>query len=407
VRFFFCLSSPSTVVHSAHAIDNPTSLTSATSTTISGSSQRIRTLDAIRGVALLLMLLSHSLMLLPGNLPGNGWVIISSVLLVTKAATPLFVFVFGMTMACVYLPRVGAGGNFPGVRKRMWRRALLVFLSFELIVILVGWGNGSSPEYLLRRLTFREPGNWAEVLNFYCVLLLAGPWLLKGWRTLGRTSRLLLFPLLYAAGAALSAVSVPPSLFVLKNIIAGFPVQTWKGTPPDSFPVLQLSVFVLAGLWLGELLYGSPDTAKFRRTLFVIPVIALVSFIASTLVSGESLYQFLRGTATDKFRFPPQLPYVLFGMAAVLAIATFIVWIYDVRRIDARLLRGMELLGRRSLFIFTVQYAILFPIYGRVLGLFGLQNLWLTGFWSFALILACAATSWLYERWRKGRLRTI
>jgi surface polysaccharide O-acyltransferase-like enzyme len=364
------------------------------------SADRTRALDGARGVALILMLLSHTLMLLPGNLPAGEWVLVSGALLLTKAATPLFVFVFGMTMARVYLPGVTMPEGLQRVRNRMWRRAVLVFLSFELIVLLVGLGIGSDTDYLLRRLTYREPGHWAEVLNFYLVLLLAGPWVLTAWKSMSTVLRALTIPLLYFAGVWLSAVDVPPSLFVVKNIIAGYPTQMGEGVPLDSFPVLQLFIYVLAGLWLGEQLYLTHTPGHRRSTIRISLIVASIALIGSIALSTDSLREYFRNIALDKFRFPPQPPYILFGLAAVIVITLVCVWLYETRRADTPIQRLTELLGRHSLFVFNMQYAILFLLYGRALGLFAQQSLARTSLWGALLLATCFLATWAYERVR-------
>jgi len=193
--------------------------------------------------------------LLPGNVRPEDWTRISAILLLTKAATPLFVFVFGMTMAFAYYERILLPDGAVFLRQHMWRRALLAFLSFEFLVIVVETASQTPFLSIVGRLLYLRPGNWAEVLNFYIVVLLIGPWVVRWWRETPMWIRLLVVPLLYLLGMLLAQVPLPSEMFVLKNIIASYPPSSKAKAVLDTFPVLQLSSFFLIGLSVGQYLF--------------------------------------------------------------------------------------------------------------------------------------------------------
>jgi hypothetical protein len=356
-------------------------------------------LDCARGSALLLMLVSHAVELFPGNLQQDDWLYVNAILLLTKAATPLFVFVFGMTMAFVYYPRVLTQDGFAPVKRRMWRRALVVFLSFEFLVIVVETASKTSLPMIIERMLYMRPGNWIEVLNFYVAVLLIGPWLLRWWRRAPIAIRLLTIPSLYGLGALLSHAPVPSYLFVLKNIVVGYEFSE-SPHPLDAFPLLQLSSFFLVGLSSGEYLFDKDRIIQWRRVWWLTGFFILVGVSASYLVSGGTIQAYLGNIALDRYRFPPRIPYVLFGLSSVLGATLLCLWFVHVRHSNWFVIRILELLGRHSLLTFNLQYILLFTVYGLIFDLLHQQSLHATVLNTCIVIGVCLLAVWVWERWR-------
>ena len=368
---------------------------------------RFRMLDCARGAALVLMLISHALELLPGNIGPADWIYINVILLFTKAATPLFVFVFGMTMAFVYLDHVLSPEGFQAVRHRLHRRALFAFLSFEFLVIVVESADKTPAGAIVERMVYLRPGNWAEVLNFYIVVLLAGPWVLRWWKHASTVIRVLITPVLYAAGALIAAIPVPSYLFELKNIITGYPASTASTMPLDTFPVLQLSSFFLVGLALGEYLHERWEPGKPGKGLLIAGSVIPFGLLLSYLTAGDSLREYAGKMALDHYRFPPQVPYVLFGLSSVLCITLLCLWLVQVRNSTSFPIRMIELLGRHSLFTFNIQYVLIFTVYGLVLDMLHQQTVLSSYLNTLIITAACVMAAWLWEQWREVRSRAV
>lgn len=361
-------------------------------------------LDCARGSALLLMLVSHAMELFPGNIQRGDWLYVNAILLLTKAATPLFVFVFGMTMAFVHYPRVITQDGFAAVKRRMWRRALLVFLSFEFLVIVVETASKLQLTAIVERMLYVRPGNWIEVLNFYIIVLLIGPWVLRRWRTAPIGIRLLIIPALYGLGVFFSQISVPSYLFEFKNIIAGYEFSNAQAHL-DTFPLLQLSSFFLAGLSSGEYLFNKSHAIQWRRLWWLTGLCVFVGVLASYLVSGDAIRTYIGNIALDHYRFPPQLPYVLFGLSSVFSVTLLCLWFVQIRNSTWFVIRALELLGRHSLFTFNLQYVILFTVYGLFLDLLHQQSVAVAVLNACIVVGACIAAVWGWERWWRARVR--
>lgn len=361
---------------------------------------RVRVLDCARGVALLLMLLSHSLQLFPGGEHHDDWLLVSAILLLTKAATPLFVFVFGMTMVLVHYNRVLTPDGFGEVKQRMWRRALYAFLSFEFLVIVVETAEKSPLDAIVGRMLYVRPGNWIEVLNFYTVVLLIGPWVLRWWRRATIGIRVLVIPLLYVLGALLAEVQVPSYLFELKNIIAGYSHMNTR-VMMDAFPVLQLSSFFLVGVSLGEYLFQERHTNQLRRVFRLLGLFIAAGLLTSFVLSGDTLREYLRNIAVDRYRFPPRIPYVLFGLSYAFGVTLICLWLVQVRNSTGFIVRKVELLGRHSLLTFNLQYVLLFTVYGLVLDELHQQSFPVSVLTACIVVVACVAGIWAWERWKR------
>jgi hypothetical protein len=325
------------------------------------------------------------------------------ILLFTKAATPLFVLVFGMTMAFVHDNRVLTTVGFGIVKRRMWRRALLAFLSFEFLVIVVESVDQKSLSAIIDRMLYRSPGNWIEVLNFYIVVLLAGPWLLRWWRKATLGVRLVMLPLLFGLGDVLSHVPVPSYLFVLKNILTGYPPANTH-VALDSFPVLQLSSFFLVGLSLGEHLYQQQKANQWKAIFKFMGLLILAGLLVSYVVSGDTMRIYLKNMALDRYRFPPRIPYVLFALSLALGVVLVCLWLVQMKNSRWSFLRLFELLGRHSLFTFNLQYVLLFTGYGLILDLMHKQSLLSSILNTCAIIGACIGSVWLLERMKPGKV---
>jgi uncharacterized membrane protein len=364
-------------------------------------------LDCARGTALVLMLISHSLELFPGNIGETHWIHINIILLFTKAATPLFVFVFGMTMAFVYVDHILVPEGFGAVKRRLHRRALFAFLSFEFLVIVVESAGRTSAGAIVERMIYLRPGNWAEVLNFYIVVLLAGPWVLRWWKRTSNVIRVLIILGLYAAGTIIAAIPVPQYLFELKNIITGYPASTVSPVPLDTFPVLQLSSFFLVGLSLGEYLHERWEMGKPGEGLWIAGSAVPVGLVLSYLTTGDSLREYAGKMALDHYRFPPQVPYVLFGLSSVLCITLLCLWLVQVRNSTSFPIRMIELLGRHSLFTFNIQYVLIFTVYGLVLDKLHQQTVLSSFLNTLIITAACVMAAWLWEQWREVRRRAV
>ncbi|MEZ4270105.1 MAG: heparan-alpha-glucosaminide N-acetyltransferase domain-containing protein [Myxococcota bacterium] len=98
------------------------------------SGRRIDGLDIARGFAITLMFLSHTVkgLLWFKHMPDYGIVPIHAI---TKFSSALFILVFGVTLAVVYLPKVGTA-TWPQVRWKLWERAVVIMFWYKALIIV-------------------------------------------------------------------------------------------------------------------------------------------------------------------------------------------------------------------------------------------------------------------------------
>jgi uncharacterized membrane protein len=364
---------------------------------------RLRALDAARGWALIFMILIHgfSLFLDPAS-PARDYAVLSVIFFLTKVTAPLFIWMFGMTMAYVYRDQLADPAKFERLKHRLLVRAGWVFLSREFLVLVVDLDEGRSAYFILKRLLFLQTGDWIEVLNFYTILLLLGPWVLRAWRRAPLLARLGAMAVMYGLGWALSHVPVPEFAVGIKNILVGYPVGAIVGEPPDTFPLFQLSVFFFAGLLAGEYLVAVMRVRAFTRLLAGGLALALLAFGMSLLMAGTSISHYVTAIAYDRYKYPPNLAYIFYGLALTLAVNVFCIWLQVVRGIDNGVLRMVELLGRNSLFTFNVHYFLMFTVCGMELGQLKHYSLLGSSLPVALILLVCLVGARLWEGVRRG-----
>lgn len=345
------------------------------------------------------MIVTHSLPLfLAPSQPRWVYEALSCLLLFTKCATPLFIWIFGMTMAYVYFERIGDAGQAAKLRVRLWKRAGWVFLSREFLVLIVDLGEGRPTDDIIRQLLYVQTGAWVEVLNYYLILLLLGPWLLRAWRSAPNWLRMGALVALYGAGQALARIEVPAGWMALKNILVGYAAGAFGNEQMDTFPVFQLSSFYLGGLLWGEHLIKVMRARSWPLFLRVGAGTAAVSFALSFAWAGLSPDHYVTAIAYDQFKYPPTLPYVFYGVAGAMAVNVLWIWLLEIRGLDHPAFRLVETLGRNSLFIFNFQYVLLFVAGGMCLGLLNRQSAAGSLALTVGVVLACLAGAAVWDR---------
>lgn len=363
---------------------------------------RLRALDAARGIALVLMIVIHGLALfLEPHQSRAVYATISALFLFTNIAPPLFVWIFGATMAYLLLEKIGDLTQLKKIRAHQWKRAFWIFLSREFLVVVVGLWEEKSAHNIIRQLLYLETGEWIEVLNCFLILLLASPWLMRLWRRSPLPARIALMAGFYAVGRALAQVDVPENMVALKNILVGYSGDTVAGTHPDTFPVFQLSVFYFGGLLWGQHLRAAKPRESLSNPLWIGTGLAFFSLIVSVLLAGLPPHGFVTAIAYDQFKYPPNLPYIFYGFAGAILASAAAYWTTEIRETQNLIVRAIETLGRNSLFVFSLQYVLLFTFGGIGLNLLKHESFMNSILLTVGAILLCVAAARAWELIKK------
>ncbi|PMR75174.1 acyltransferase family protein [Billgrantia endophytica] len=272
---------------------------------------RIEAIDLARGIAIALMILSHTVsgLLGIGQVPDWGMVPIH---LITKFSSSLFIVVFGIALAVAFLPKTDSP-DWPRRRLKLMLRGLEVMFWYKALTV-VEMLPIYAPGDILDTLLYQRFAIWVEILGFYAIALLWLPWVLPLWRRMPLWLRLAL-PIIIAVMAGW-----------LERHFHFWGIEPLKALlveDADHYTWGQLSrlPLVMLGLLIGEGVLRTYWDASHRRRL----VLGLVAFGAMLLVgflavSLPMIDAALMSAAWNEGKHPPELPFMLFSVGGALVI---------------------------------------------------------------------------------------
>lgn len=341
---------------------------------------RVEAIDLARGIAIALMILSHTVSGLLGirQVPDWGMVPIH---LITKFSSSLFIQVFGIALAVAFLPKVGTP-DWPQRRLKLMLRGLEVLFWYKALIV-VEMLPLYTPQEILETLRYQRFAIWVEILGFYALVLLWLPWILPLWCRMPLWSRLL-------APLAVSVLAVMLERhfhFWGSEILKALLVED-----ADHYTWGQLArlPLVLLGLLIGEAILRWHGEALTRRRLVLglagIGVGCLVGFGALSL---PELEEALMAVARNRGKHPPGVPFMLFSVGGALVIMALC--LLGGRR-AVQWLKPLVLIGSDALRAFIFHIVAIFLVlrllldawqvysYPQVLGV-GLALILLTAGW--------------------------
>jgi hypothetical protein len=358
------------------------------------TSARIDAIDLARGLAVALMILSHGVNgLMPfEDFAGWGQVPIH---LITKFSSSLFIIVFGLAMAVIFVPRVGAS-DWPRRRNGLLLRGLVVLFWYKLLTV-VEMHELHEPDAIIDTLLYKGFPSYAEILGFYAIALLWLPWVLPIWARMPSLAQ-------WAAPVLLGALS----WWLLENAsLWGAPqLQALLVEHPDYYTWGQLArgPLVLLGLLLGGLVaryYAVPRTRLLLAGGIAATAGALsVAFLA--LADGDAMHGLLVAIARNEGKHPPGLMFMLFSMSGALALLALA--LAGGERLAAAL-RPVTVIGSDALMAFVFHLVVIFVLFRSALGYYGTVSYEFALLLTLGLIAATAAWIHLLHRVRRRARR--
>jgi hypothetical protein len=316
---------------------------------------RIEGVDAARGLAIALMVLSHTVMALLAFrlLPQYGLV---PVHLSTKISSSLFIITFGVAVGLVYLPRVGTA-RWPEVRRKLWVRALIVLFWYKALTF-VQMFERYGRDWMVDTLLWKKFPDFVEILEFYGFWLLLLPLLLPALARLSAWSQLLI-----AFGMAVTAE-------VLRGRFDFFGVWQLEAIfieHPDTFcfGLLTRGALVIAGVALGSTL-ADHTRARVLSLAQALVLAGLATLALFYLLYEKRLDKVFVGIAKNSGKHPPEMAFMTFSVGGA---ALMLGLILAVPPALAPLLYPLRVLGRESLFCVVAHILIIFVGYRYLLGL--------------------------------------
>lgn len=313
---------------------------------------RVYSLDTIRGLAMVLVIWQHMLRFhVPGTFTDTAYTIIP---VIAQFAPVAFMFISGTALAYIFSRAVDWGA----VYARYVRRAVMFILIAHPVIRLAGYYSVADTVSLWQYLTLHYPGPDTVAFVYLTVPLFI--------RRFGNASRVILSLCLLIATPIVVHLYNPDSttLIVLKEVFFG---QAY-GVPPAAlvnFPLLPWLAVGLIGTVLGEAmgkvakgeLAGWVLTRRMNRVGVTLAVISVILVSIYVIVKGK-----LGGTwDADTFRmiYPRNTSAFLpFHLALLLWTAAWLIRTVDTGHRHNRFTWLASVFGRTSLFCYATQWAV-------------------------------------------------
>jgi hypothetical protein len=354
--------------------------------TVSG---RIRAIDFARGLAVVLMILSHGV---NGLLPFErftDWGMVP-VHAVTKVASSLFVIVFGIALAVIYVPRTQAPGWTVRRNRLLWRG--LVVLFWYKVLTVVELYDSHDRAAIVDTLLYRDFPSYVEILGFYALALLWIPWLLPLWARLPAllrwSSPLVMTLAWYGLSRHWDFWGVPQ----LQALVVEHPdYYTWGQ--------LARGPLVLVGLLIGGMLLDArPSPARRRWLAAAIAGTGLVLLMGFVVWADGPLRPALEAIAKNAGKHPPELGFMLFSVGGAFVLLGLALAGGEAL---ARWLRPVTVIGSDALMAFIFHIVVIFVVFRGWLGYLDTVDYMFALELTVALILATA--SWIALQQWAGR----
>lgn len=354
---------------------------------MSEKTQRFGSIDAVRGAAIIFVFLSHFTAGYPWT--SQSQEAASYLRTLSMIASPTFVIVSGMVAG--FLAATNPSG-YGELRVKLFDRGIFLLVLGHLLLTMT-----LAPT----QATFRHAYQTSFITDVIAVALLIGPSLIvvmPAWQRIALAAVVFvadwwLIVHWHPVGGALTA-----KLYVIGRISDSGQLSSYP-----AFPVLPWFAVYLGGTALGERVGKMYVRGARQESHFLLARTGLVSFVVATvtyivarvlrdLPSNPTLSQMNQLTFLSIYgKFPPGIVYLgFFGGAGLMMLAV----IFELDRLKRvpRLFDELRKLGRSSLFMFTIQYAL----YRAVLPRLGLHY---TPFWPLIFVATVLFLTVLAEVW--------
>jgi len=332
---------------------------------------RWQALDVARGIAIVLMILSHCVkgMLHGARIPDWGVV---PVHLLTKFSSSLFILVFGVSLSLYFLPSVGKS-DWAKKRRWMLKRGIELMIWYKVLTV-VQLFQYYPRRMIIQTLMFERMPDFVEILGFYSFVLLWIPFFLPVWNRLHLFVKPALIVGVFFLGQWLHYNFDFWDIKALKAIL----VEEEKYY---TFGQFQRGALVFLGLYIGDLykLYKTKNE-KWIPSLCI--ATGALSLGALYWRNQGGFSETLQAIAGNVGKHPFNIPFFLYSVGGSLLILGICLL---MNRSIIRFLKPITYLGRHSLDAFILHIFIIFYFFRYY---FDLHNK-VTYHQSLGLTLAC------------------
>lgn len=354
-----------------------------------GGKIRVDGLDMARGLAVSLMVVSHTVKGLLSYSQISDWG--RTIHLMTKFSSSLFILVFGIGLSLFFVPSVGTA-RWAKKRDSLWVRAFLLMLIYKVLTV-VQMFQTYSHQYIVDTLLFKRFPDFVEVLCFYSVALLWIPFMLPIWGRVHNFVKPVLIIGIAWLGVWLEINVDWSGLTSIKAILVEHPGYFTFGQFPRG-------ALIFTGLLIGDFLRGGNDRGR-RQTIMALVCLSLALILLGALraFTGDNFYSVLAAIGRNWGKHPPNLEFTFFSLGGALGLLGFCLILPNGL---VKLFFPLRAIGKTALSAFVIHIVVIFIFYRWVFGLRGQVS------YPQALSLACflvimlAIISWTRERWKGG-----
>jgi len=321
--------------------------------------ERLDQVDVARGIAISLMMLSHTTMALNTYklLPDVAFV---PVHLITKFSSSLFILIFGISLSLFYLPHYGTE-KWAAKRNRLLWRSFNLLIWYKVLT-LVQMFEHYGKDWIIATLKFQKFTDFAEVLNFYWLAIIWIILIIPIWVRMHWVLRLFFIATIAGAGVLLEAHFDWGS-------------WQWKAMLVEHkgafcYGQFQRGALALFGLFLGSYFLGKSNFQKNRLLLGAVSIaIGLMIcgfFLYLTQESPEHRQNILWKISRNWGKHPPNADFMTFSLAGAFTILGFCLLIPNKLTF---LLKPFSLIGKEPFFCFNFHLILIFCVYRYALGL--------------------------------------
>jgi surface polysaccharide O-acyltransferase-like enzyme len=301
---------------------------------------RLRYVDSARGAAVVLAMLSHSLIQFAPEFDGLK--------LLTRTATPAFLVLFGTMIEVAYLRKIRGGSPQRAVSERLLSRMVTCYLLYVAVTAAAVLTGKIGLHAFTESILFLDEDRFGTILRTYAALffivVLVLPWAVRFGSTVFLGIAAVGWVLKYALAGVGGGASYP------MNVVFG----NGEGFGPA---VLTSFTFVGFGLAIGEALTG-------RRGFWRSAVIAALAVAVLVVdVQGKGLDGY--GALLRDYRWQNHPAYFAFGVLSTAAILLVfrVLW---MRRSADRFSAALATFGQQTLFVYGLGNVALnlLPVYG-------------------------------------------
>ncbi|MGZ9898559.1 acyltransferase family protein [Shewanella gaetbuli] len=309
---------------------------------------RLIWLDALRGYAIFFLIVIHYI----GAFESRGLLsahFVNLIQSIFRVSTPLFIIVFGFTIAYVYYGKLNDKSDLKKCVLWSFKRLPKILLAREVIVLIYSFSHPEHLPSLVYTLIYFEFSLAGEILSFYFLAVLITPFVLYFIFNYGHFWFIPVVCIFYLFSYW---IGVNYSLSFSQNPV--FRVLFY-----DVYPFFPFYTCVIFGMYL-SILYLNVDS-DFKRLIYFSTIglgMTILGFIFLYKISDSLVHDL----SVAQFKSPPHPAYLLFYAGLSILFSTILVLVTSIRNKSGLVFLAFSIVGRNSLLSYTLHYLLHFTV---------------------------------------------